>query len=75
MTIDKNMQGAWRITDIINDQLITKVYYYYTKKEAIQLFKLQYEVYQWITNTNSHYIINWCLILRVGYIKAIQKNK
>ena len=44
MTIDKNIEGAWRITDIINDQLITKVYYYYTKKEAIQLFKKQHEV-------------------------------
>jgi len=46
MNIDKNNEGAWRISDIINDQLITKVYYYYTKKESIQLFKLQYEVYQ-----------------------------
>jgi len=44
MTIDKNIEGAWRISDIINDQLITKVYYYYTKKQAIQLFKKQYEV-------------------------------
>jgi len=46
MNIDKNNEGAWRISDIINDQLITRVYYYYTKKESIQLFKLQYEVYQ-----------------------------
>jgi len=46
MNIDKNNEGAWRISDIINDQLITRVDYYYTKKEAIQLFKLQYEVYQ-----------------------------
>ena len=44
MNIDKNNEGAWRISDIINDQLITRVYYYYTKKESIQLFKLQYEV-------------------------------
>ena len=44
MAIDKDKEGAWRISDIINDQLITKVYYYYTKKEAIRLFKLQYEV-------------------------------
>ena len=44
MTIDKNNEGAWRISDIIDDQLIMEVYYYYTKKEAIQLFKLQYEV-------------------------------
>lgn len=46
MTIDKNNEGAWRISDVINNHLITKVYYYYTKKEAMQLFKLQYEVIQ-----------------------------
>ena len=44
MTIDKNNQGAWRISDIINNHLVTKVYYYYTKKEAIQRFKQQTEV-------------------------------
>lgn len=33
MTIDKNNEGAWRISDIINDQLITKVYYFYTKNK------------------------------------------
>ena len=39
MTIDKNAEGAWRISDIIGGYLVTKVYYFYTKREAIKLFK------------------------------------
>jgi hypothetical protein len=38
MIIDKNNEGAWRISDSINGYLETKVYYFYTKKEAIKLF-------------------------------------
>ena len=39
MTIDKNNEGAWRICENINGYLETKVYYFYTKKEAIKLFR------------------------------------
>ena len=39
MTIDKNAEGAWRITDIVDGYLVTRVYYFYTKKEALKLFK------------------------------------
>ena len=38
MTIDKNAEGAWRITDIIGGYLVTRVYYFYTKREAIRLY-------------------------------------
>ena len=38
MIIDKNNEGAWRITETINGYLETKVYYFYTKKEAIKKF-------------------------------------
>ena len=38
MIIDKNNEGARRISDTINGYLETKVYYFYTKKEAIKLF-------------------------------------
>jgi hypothetical protein len=38
MIIDKNNEGAWRISDSINGYLETKVYYFYTKKEAVKLF-------------------------------------
>tara|TARA_R100001460_G_scaffold23645_1_gene47556 strand:+ start:332 stop:484 length:153 start_codon:yes stop_codon:yes gene_type:complete len=39
MVIDRNNEGAWRISETINGYLQTKVYYFYTKKEAIKLFK------------------------------------
>jgi hypothetical protein len=38
MIIDRNNEGAWRISDCINGYLETKVYYFYTKKEAVKLF-------------------------------------
>jgi len=41
MTIDKNAEGAWRISDIIGGYLVTRRYYGYTKREAIKLFKEQ----------------------------------
>jgi len=39
MIIDKNNEGAWRISDTINGYLETKVYYFYTKAEAIKKFR------------------------------------
>jgi hypothetical protein len=39
MTIDKNAEGAWRISDIVAGYLVTRRYYGYTKREAIKLFK------------------------------------
>jgi len=39
MDIDRNREGAWRICDIVNDYLETRVYYFCTKQEAIQKFK------------------------------------
>tara|TARA_B100001939_G_C16670176_1_gene499854 strand:- start:313 stop:462 length:150 start_codon:yes stop_codon:yes gene_type:complete len=39
MDIDRNREGAWRICDIVNGYLETRVYYFYTKREAIQKFK------------------------------------
>tara|TARA_R110000824_G_scaffold340888_1_gene527353 strand:- start:639 stop:773 length:135 start_codon:yes stop_codon:yes gene_type:complete len=39
MIIDKNVYGAYVISDIINGCLVSKQYYYYTKKEAINKFK------------------------------------
>lgn len=38
MTIDKNAEGAWRISDVVNGYLVTRLYYFYTKREAIALF-------------------------------------
>jgi hypothetical protein len=39
MIIDKNREGAWRIADIIKGYWYTQVYYFYTKKDAIKLFR------------------------------------
>ena len=39
MTIRKTFQGAYEISDIINGYLVTRQYFYYTKKEAIAKFK------------------------------------
>ena len=39
MNIEKNVYGAYVISDIVNGYLVSKQYYYYTKKEAITKFK------------------------------------
>ena len=39
MIIEKNYQGAWVIRETINGFLETQVYFFYTKKEAIKLFR------------------------------------
>ena len=39
MIIDKNNEGAWKISETINGYLKTQVYYFYTKKDAIKLFR------------------------------------
>lgn len=39
MTIEKTIQGAWKVSAIVNGYLVTKQYFGYTKKEAIALFK------------------------------------
>lgn len=42
MIINKNKYGAWHISDIINGYWISEVYYFYTRKNAIRLFKQQH---------------------------------
>jgi len=39
MIIDKNNEGAWRISDIINGYWESQVYYFYTKAEALKKFR------------------------------------
>lgn len=39
MIIEQTYQGAWQISEIINDQLRTETYFYYSKRESIELFK------------------------------------
>lgn len=39
MSIEKTFQGAWRISDIIAGYLFTRQYFFYTKREAVALFR------------------------------------
>ena len=43
VSIDKNSEGAWRISDFIGEgageYLLTRTYYFTSKREAIRLFK------------------------------------
>jgi len=39
MTIERNHEGAWIISDIVGGYSVTRKYYGYTKQEARQLFK------------------------------------
>lgn len=39
MSIEKNREGAWIVSDIAGGYLVTRVYYGYTKREAVSLFR------------------------------------
>ena len=39
MTIERQQNGSLLISDIVNNQYIKQVYYFYTKKDAIKLFR------------------------------------
>ena len=39
MIIEKNYEGAWVISDIIGGYRVCHRYYFYTKREAVRLFK------------------------------------
>lgn len=39
LQIEKTLQGAWRISGMVNGYLVSKQYFGYTKKEAIAAFQ------------------------------------
>lgn len=39
MTVYKDHKGAWCISAIVNGHLVQRQYFFYTKREAIRLFK------------------------------------
>ena len=39
MTIEKNSEGAWVISETVRGYLVTQRYYFYTKREAVRLFR------------------------------------
>lgn len=42
MTIEKNREGAWVISTIAGGYLVTRVYYFHTKREAVAKFKQEF---------------------------------
>ena len=47
MNIEKNSEGAYFISDIVGGYLVTKRYYGFTKREALQLFKEEASYSEW----------------------------
>lgn len=39
MSVERTIQGAWKVSAIVEGYLVTKQYFGYTKREAIALFK------------------------------------
>lgn len=39
MSIERTREGGWVVSDIIGGYLVTRQYYGYTKREALQLFR------------------------------------
>jgi hypothetical protein len=39
MLAEKNYEGAWIISDIVGGYLVTRRYYYYSKREALAMFR------------------------------------
>ena len=39
MIAEKNYEGAWVVSDIVGGYLVTRRYYYYSKREALAMFR------------------------------------
>lgn len=39
ISYEKNYQGAWVLTALINNRYVSRTYFGYTKKESTQLFR------------------------------------
>jgi hypothetical protein len=44
MIVEKNINGYWIISSIIGGYLVIRKYLYYTKKQAIQMFKKELKI-------------------------------
>ena len=42
LTVDRNSEGAWRISAVVSGYLETRRFYGYTKAQAVQLFKSEF---------------------------------
>jgi hypothetical protein len=41
MTIEKNKEGAWVVSDIVGGYWVSRRYYYYTKRQALAMFRAE----------------------------------
>jgi hypothetical protein len=41
MIAEKNYEGAWVVSDIVGGYLVTRRYYYYSKREALAMFRAE----------------------------------
>lgn len=39
ITAEKTIHGAWRLSTVKFDRLVTRTYYFYTKREATEEFR------------------------------------
>lgn len=42
MLVERNPEGAWVISDTIGGYSNTRLYYFYTKREAVELFRREF---------------------------------
>lgn len=42
MTVSKLHNRAWQVSDIIDNYLVTRTYFYFTKREAIAKFRAEF---------------------------------
>ena len=41
MIAEKNYEGAWVVSDIVGGYWVTRRYYYYSKREALAMFRAE----------------------------------
>lgn len=39
LTVDRNAEGAWRVSAIVGGFLVTRCYYGFTRRESVALFR------------------------------------
>lgn len=44
MTIERNFQGAWCISDIVGGYYVRRIYMDYSRREALQLFREEFDL-------------------------------
>ena len=71
MMIEKNIYGYWIVSDIIKGYLIERKYLYYTKEEAIRMFKKEFKgalKWDWqMNNKKKERIASWKHI--IGFVR------